>query len=660
MTQTDIAEILSSPPKEDKRSVTPAETPPYLFQRLEYIKERLATEYLPAYLDPSRKAWYVRLTATYLAEHLLEAYRHRVEDMVRTMGPEIITPHVRQHVIVSTTMVGTLTVQLAHDTIDAEGISTALVRLLETSDKASTWDTMGQRLATELSTWALEQVSQTLEPPVLATLPAFTLEEMVLSYVRTTELETLHARLQHCLTLHAQRAAFELAAAITTRTPSLTELDHWLGFRDATPLVTRLQPLLREDHLTVLNAAHYQAIREILTKNTFQRFADTPWPTAPLTTGPARGHAQLRPVVIDTQPLLPLEDIERWAQRMWRQRAELSDLDADALDALSGLWLYQARTPQDDAVADVDELLAMRGLRAKLGGQGRRGGYMPPQRSAMLQALMHIQNLWMNMTAVNVYEDTPGQAGAKKRKPVRQAIQSRAFTITDLFGQLQLDGSMDVRKFIFRPGKVFAHFLFGPGRQTALLSAKALAYDPYRQTWEKRLARYLSYQWRCRAHSGNYMQTFKVKGLLEAVGEQDYSRYPTRTKERFEKAFDRLEYDQVINGWQYDRWEEPLTTRRGWIRDWLQATILVEPPDTMKNAYRILERHEAPVPKILSATETLGEGLKRRRIALGLSQIQAAELLGISQAYLSLLERGKKIRLSGTLHTKLHAWLSEA
>ena len=458
ITHTDITEILPFPPHEDKRSVTPPGTPPYLFQRLEYIKERLATEDLPAYLDAPRKASYVRLTATYLAEHLLEAYRHRVEEIVRTTGPETLAPHVRQHVIVSTTIVGTLTVQLAHDAIDAEGIATALVRLLETSDKTSTWETMGQRLATELSTWALEQVSQTLEPPILATLPASTLEEMVLSYVRTTELEALRARLQHCLTLHAQRAAFELAAAITARTPSLTELDHWLGFRDATPLVTRLQPLLREDHLTVLNAAHYQAIREILTKNTFQRFADTPWPTAPLTTGPARGHAQLRPVVIDTQPLLPPEDIERWAQRMWQQRAELSDLDADALDALSGLWLYQARTPQDDAVADVDELLAMRGLRAKLGGQGRRGGYMPPQRTAMLQALMHIQNLWMNMTAVDVYEDTPGQTGTKKRRPIRQAIQSRAFTITDLFGQLQLDGSMDVRKFLLYKVQDYAKY----------------------------------------------------------------------------------------------------------------------------------------------------------------------------------------------------------
>jgi len=78
------------------------------------------------------------------------------------------------------------------------------------------------------------------------------------------------------------------------------------------------------------------------------------------------------------QPFMSPQDTEQWAQRMWQQRAELSDLDADALDAdaldaLSALWLYQAHTPQGDAVADVDELLAMRGLQPKRGGLGRPG-----------------------------------------------------------------------------------------------------------------------------------------------------------------------------------------------------------------------------------------------------------------------------------------------
>ena len=107
-----------------------------------------------------------------------------------------------------------------------------------------------------------------------------------------------------------------------------------------------------------------------LAHNTFQQVDGIPWPTAVLATGPARGHAELRPLVADTMSLACARGPDAWAQRMWQQRAELSDLDADALDILSALWLYQARTPQDDAVADVDELLAMREPQPKRGGQG--------------------------------------------------------------------------------------------------------------------------------------------------------------------------------------------------------------------------------------------------------------------------------------------------
>jgi len=85
---------------------------------------------------------------------------------------------------------------------------------------------------------------------------------------------------------------------------------------------------------------------------------------------------------------------------------------------------------------------------------------------------------------------------------------------------------------------VFAHFLAGPGRQTALLSAKALQYDPYRQTWEKRLTRYLSWQWRCEAHTGNYLQPFAVATLLTAIGYPVNRRRLTWQRDRLEKTPD--------------------------------------------------------------------------------------------------------------------------
>jgi len=632
---------------------------PYVFQRLERIKERLTTESLPTYLDASRKAWYTHLMATHLAQHLLEAYRQQVEITVGARGIEAIAPHHRAYFTILPTTTGTPTVQLHLNPHDVDNVHTTLSQSIERSDEASVWNTMEQRLATDLSTWALEQVTRQQGDAAIAAMPPAVFEDTLLCVIRNTAPEILVSeRINQFFEQTAQHVAFDLANMVTARQPSLAELEYLLGFRDTAPPHTRIQPLLREEHLTVLSAAHYQALREALAFNTFERHDGVSWPTASLTKGSARGHAQLRPLIIDRHPLMPPEEIEAWATRMWQQRENLSDLDADALDSLSALWLYQAHTPEEDAVADVDELLSMRGLRPKRSGQGREGGFRPAQRHAMLEALSHIQNLWVNMSEVDIYEERTTRTGARRRKTSRQAIQSRAFTITDLFGQVRLDGGMDVEKFIFRPGKVFAHFLFGPGRQTAMLSAKALHYDPLRQTWEKRLARYLSYQWRCRAHVGNYQQPFRVATLLAAVDEALDERRPMRTRERLEKALDALHREGLIASWQYERWDENLLEHRGWAHHWCQATILIEPPDIIREIYHSLEKHETSRVQLPDAAIALGQRIGQRRQALGLSQMQAAEQLGVNQSYLSRLESGKVRRVSID-QQRLTSWLDE-
>lgn len=416
-----------------------------------------------------------------------------------------------------------------------------------------------------------------------------------------------------------------------------------------------LSDLLQNRNLNVFSSPDYHALREALArKDLFREVEGVPWPTAFLDKGGVRGRAQLRPAAVENQPLMSPEEVDAWAKMMWQQREELSDLDADALDALSAIWLAQARSVNDDAIADVDELLAMRGIQPKKSGQGRRGGYRPEQRAQMLQALSHIQNIWLDMAEVDVYEDT----GKRKKRRTKQAIQSRPFVITDRMGQIRLDGYMDVQKFIFRPGKVFARFLMREGRQTALLSAKALHFDPYRQKWEKRLTRYLSWQWRTQAYNGQYMRPYRVATLLEQVGEAIDKNAPSRTRERFEKALDTLQSEGVIGAWQYDRWDEDAADKRGWAKRWEQATVLIEPPDEIRDHYQASIEKPVEGRKQQAHSDTLSERVKARRKMLRLSQLQAAEQIGISQALLSQIERGRKP--SSATQKKLEAWLSQA
>ncbi len=470
--------------------------------------------------------------------------------------------------------------------------------------------------------------------------------------------------------------------------------------------------------LTSMSHATYHELRtKLVHRKNFQESPGTPWPTLLLSKGGAVGNAQLRPPVIENQPLMPPDEVQHWVNVMWRHREELSDLDADALDLLCHTWLQQARRPNDSALAVVDHFLLMRGLKPKQSGSGRRGGFEPEQRSDMLRALSHIQSLWLNMGSVEVYEEQEqddedksnkaelkNQYPRRKSKAVKKTIESRAFVVTDRMGQLNMDGYMDVERFIYQPGKLFAQFLFGPGRQTALLSAKAIQYDPYRQRWEKRLARYFSWQWRIKARSGDYSRPYRVATLLEAVEEELNIQRPGVTRERLEKALEMLMDDRVIASWQYDRWDEKHAEGRGWAKIWLEATIMVEPPAEIQETYKHIEHQEAKKnnrfgkkslnngsvtsskPDTFGAKQTesnrpnsqnqpneqlnlrsentidkaatLGANLKITRKVRHLSQSQVAEQLQIVQSYLSKIEN-EVVKPTPELEARIISWLVE-
>jgi hypothetical protein len=79
-----------------------------------------------------------------------------------------------------------------------------------------------------------------------------------------------------------------------------------------------------------------------------------------------------------------------------------------------------------------------------------------------------------------------------------------------------------------------------------------------------------------------------VATLLEAVGATVDRRHPARTRARLERTLETLLAGWVIAAWQYDRWDEAHATRPGWVDHWLQATILIEPPEVIQQQYQRL------------------------------------------------------------------------
>jgi DNA-binding XRE family transcriptional regulator len=408
------------------------------------------------------------------------------------------------------------------------------------------------------------------------------------------------------------------------------------------------------DLLTVPSSPVYTALSEALAKKQFYTTSDSPWPTAIVERDGAVGIAQLRPIEADEPfPIAPARK-QRLIELMWTQCAEVSDLDADVLDMLSAIWLAQARTPNDLAVVTVAECLRMRGLIRKLSGTGRRGGFSSKQREELLYALGRMESTWLKMTELE-----------PKGHPQRASIESRAFMITPQLGQMRLEGRTDIHPFMFRPGDMFSRFMFGPGRQISLLSAKAIQYDYYRHRWEKRLTRYLSWWWRINATAPSLSFPLQVMTLLGCVGEAaECPRFPGRVRKRLEKALDTLKEDAVISNWQYGKLASKggLAQRRNWYPAWTQWMVEIEPPQEIQDSYKDLLGLAAgrggSGSDAGSLKWSIGDRIRDRRQKQGLSQTTAAEQLGIDRSLLSRIEQDKRNPSQNNL-AKIECWLEE-
>lgn len=390
------------------------------------------------------------------------------------------------------------------------------------------------------------------------------------------------------------------------------------------------------NYIETNNSMLYYQLRNAFATNDFDESL-----RADLSQKKLKAFAEIKPSIDMSE-----DELIVWKNSMAQNLMSMDDLTADVLDIITYIWLNKANNPNDTVMVSDNDFLKLRGLSENLSGDGRRGGFSSKQKDKISNQILILDNTWIKIHEIELTEMI--EAGKKtKYKKTKWQGETKAVHVTYRFGKVDEEGKMDAHIWSVRPGEVFSNFLFGPGRQTALLSQKALEYDPYRQKIEKRLARHFAWKW------GNEKENkFIVNELLSACKEELYTRMPARTKDRFEKALEQLQEDNVICSWYYESFDESQISRKGWCDIWLDSYVVVTPPENLE-IEMITSNSNYIIPK--STAEFNYENIRKKRKMLNLTLAKASEQIGISASRLSRIEKGENTKDETTL--KILAWL---
>jgi len=394
--------------------------------------------------------------------------------------------------------------------------------------------------------------------------------------------------------------------------------------------------IFRPEYVSIENSTIYQLFQQLLSASDFPCAPPGHFPSADLSKRDLKAHVQIKP-----PPGIYSVKKKEWHANFEKAMIKMNDLTADVMDAITIKWLEsKPEKPKDEIIISADDILELRGIKKKISGSGRRGGYAKVQRDEIRDHIWLLDNTWINVDRMTVY--TEDEKGRRKKSP--WSANERAIIISKKYQQETNDGSLK-NDYIWQvyPSPVFTESLLGPGRQTALISTKALNYNPQKHWMEKRLVRYFSYIWRIRYKNNDYLKAISIETILNGIRVEIDKNNPNRTKERFEEALDRLHRDGLIAGWQYDNGNELLLESKGWKEDWAKWKIAVEPPYEIIEYYEeYIKRAEKKKPKAEdnASIDNIGRKLREKRKLLRLTQMQVAEDIGISRSRVSKIEAG--------------------
>ena len=295
---------------------------------------------------------------------------------------------------------------------------------------------------------------------------------------------------------------------------------------------------------------------------------------------------------LDTQ-IVP-NDITK---QLWQRVRQFDDVDGDILLAMLAQYLGSPQDASGGVWITNQQILEYRGIQPKTHKrqniqQGepvyRRAGYRPDEMKEIAEGVNRIRDTHITVRTWNESHKKPKEKKTDSRKPpTRKRIytqESYLLSITDYIQQSQLLFEDDLSAihdgiaiaWYFRPGSSLQTFLTGSNYRAAWLLQQALCYDPYHEQWEKRLARYYTFQMRMNVEFGGVTIKRAIGALIDELALSLNSMHPSKVKIRFEQAMSRLVHDGIISSWgPADQYEQAIKRlpRYDWLKEWLAYEI---------------------------------------------------------------------------------------
>jgi hypothetical protein len=273
----------------------------------------------------------------------------------------------------------------------------------------------------------------------------------------------------------------------------------------------------------------------------------------------------------------------------WHQiKQAINDVEGDILLILLAQWLAAPHDEQGNVWITAERVLEYQGIHPRKRHTQNASTYRIEDLEALTERIFHLRDTRLTIEQRVKDEETVGKRGRPKKRLITQ--KSALVKIDEILTQRDVHPERnDVKPstglaWRYRPGEWADPFVTGPNRQVAWLPKTALSYEWYREIWEKRLSRYLTFQ--MRTNTGTEI-TRTIRDVLEELHLPRNETNPEKTRQRFEKAMNRLRDDQVITHWQYE--ENTLPPERKWLDTWLSHLVTIS-ASPLKDRQQVQEK----------------------------------------------------------------------